>query len=70
MKSLLLYRMTSFMANSGLLPFKSSKQERFMFANHPQVAVKWLKEYGHAPDWKKPKKNRRSNRGKKKNKKI
>ena len=26
------------------MPFKSEKQKKFMFANHPEIAKKWMKE--------------------------
>jgi hypothetical protein len=28
------------------MPFKSGKQRRFMFANHPRIASRWAKKYG------------------------
>lgn len=28
------------------MPFLSSKQERFMWANHPDIARRWASEYG------------------------
>ncbi len=28
------------------VPFKSEKQKKFMFANHPQMAKKWASEKG------------------------
>ena len=28
------------------MPFKSEKQKRFLFANKPELAKKWLKRYG------------------------
>ena len=31
------------------MPFKSKKQERFMFLRHPDIAKRWVHEYGHAP---------------------
>lgn len=31
------------------MPFKSAKQERFMFAKHPKIAKRWVHKYGHAP---------------------
>ncbi len=27
-------------------PFKSYKQERYMFAKHPEIAKRWAKKYG------------------------
>lgn len=38
------------------MPFKSNKQRRFMFANHPRIAKRWAKKYGTKP--KKGKKKR------------
>tara|TARA_R100000687_G_C6298914_1_gene94950 strand:- start:170 stop:337 length:168 start_codon:yes stop_codon:yes gene_type:complete len=29
------------------MPFKSAKQKRYMFANHPQIAKKWIEKYKH-----------------------
>lgn len=28
------------------MPFKSSAQQRFMYANHPEIAKRWQAEYG------------------------
>jgi hypothetical protein len=28
------------------MPFRSGAQERFMFAEHPSIAKRWLREYG------------------------
>ena len=28
------------------MPFRSAKQRRFMWANHPQIARRWTKRYG------------------------
>lgn len=28
------------------MPFKSAKQERFMWAKHPRIARKWVDKYG------------------------
>lgn len=38
------------------MPFKSKKQRRFMFANHPKIAKRWAKKYGTKPQGKKGKK--------------
>jgi len=32
------------------MPFQSSAQEKFMFAKHPDIANKWVKEYGQPKD--------------------
>jgi len=32
------------------MPFKSEKQEKYMFANHPKIAKQWAKEYGNAKE--------------------
>lgn len=29
------------------MPFKSSAQRRFMYAEHPEIAKRWSKEYPH-----------------------
>lgn len=31
------------------MPWKSAKQRRYMYANHPQIARKWDKKYGTKP---------------------
>jgi hypothetical protein len=31
------------------MPFRSEKQRRFMFANHPEIAHRWAHEYGSKP---------------------
>lgn len=28
------------------MPFKSEKQKRFMYVNHPEIAKRWSKTYG------------------------
>lgn len=28
------------------MPFRSEKQRKFMFANHPRIAKRWVKESG------------------------
>jgi hypothetical protein len=28
------------------MPFKSTKQRRFLFAKHPKIAKRWAKKYG------------------------
>lgn len=28
------------------MPFRSSKQRRFMYAVHPKIAKRWTKKYG------------------------
>lgn len=38
------------------MPFRSAKQRRFMFANHPKIAHRWAKKYGTKPRPKKSKK--------------
>ena len=38
------------------MPFKSKKQEKFMWANHPDIARKWQKKYGTFKPKKKKKK--------------
>lgn len=31
------------------MPFKSEKQRRFMFSQHPEIAKRWTKKYGSKP---------------------
>jgi hypothetical protein len=31
------------------MPFRSEKQRRFMYANHPEIAKRWSAEYGSQP---------------------
>ena len=31
------------------MPFKSEKQRRYLFKNHPEIAKKWVKKYGNKP---------------------
>lgn len=31
--------------SSSIMPFKSEAQRRFMYANHPDIAARWSKEY-------------------------
>ena len=28
------------------MPFRSKKQMKYMFANHPEIAKKWVDKYG------------------------
>jgi len=28
------------------MPFKSKRQMRYLFANHPRMARRWMKKYG------------------------
>lgn len=28
------------------MPFRSEKQRRFMYAQHPEIAKRWTKKYG------------------------
>lgn len=28
------------------MPFKSLKQQKYMFAKHPKIAKRWAKKYG------------------------
>jgi hypothetical protein len=48
------------------MPFKSAKQERYMFMFHPDIAKRWVERYGHAPGYLKSIQRRRKSRGKKK----
>ena len=47
------------------MPFASKKQARFMFAKHPGVAKRWVKEAGGKVVIKKKRKVLRGNYGKK-----
>lgn len=49
------------------MPFKSPKQEAFMWAKHPDIAKRWVGEYGHAEGYSSYVKNRK--KGKKPGKK-
>jgi len=31
------------------MPFKSAKQKRYMYVNHPKIAKRWSKKYGAKP---------------------
>lgn len=31
------------------MPFRSEKQRRFMYANHPDIAKRWEDKYGSTP---------------------
>ena len=35
------------------MPFKSEKQRRYLWANHPDIARRWTEEYGSEPVGKK-----------------
>lgn len=30
------------------MPFRSEKQRKFLYAEHPEIAKRWSKEYGNA----------------------
>ena len=32
----------------GVVPFKSKKQEKFLWAKEPEIAKRWTKKYGSA----------------------
>jgi hypothetical protein len=36
-----------------MMPFKSARQRRYMFAKHPKIAKRWAKKYGTKPRGKK-----------------
>lgn len=40
------------------MPFKSDRQRKYMFANHPEIAKRWLNEEKPSPQ-EKPKKKRK-----------
>lgn len=31
------------------MPFRSEKQRRFMWSQHPEIAKRWSEEYGSTP---------------------
>lgn len=31
------------------MPFRSEKQRKYMFAKHPDIALRWAREYGVKP---------------------
>lgn len=33
------------------MPFRSAAQERFMFSRHPEIARRWVREFGSAQDY-------------------
>ena len=35
------------------MPFKSEKQRRYLWRNHPEIAERWSKKYGSKPRRKK-----------------
>lgn len=43
-------------------PFKSEKQRRYLWRNHPEIAERWSKKYGSKP---KPSKKKPAKRKKK-----
>jgi hypothetical protein len=40
------------------MPFRSPRQRRYLFANHPAMAKRWAKRYGTKPK-PKPKRTRK-----------
>ena len=54
---------------TGNLPFRSSKQERYMWLFHPAIAKKWTTEYGSFKSKKKSKGGKKRAEKKKTNKK-
>lgn len=46
------------------MPFKSPKQRKFLFANHPKIAKRWAAEAGGGPKPKQKPKPKGKNRGK------
>lgn len=36
------------------MPFKSPKQRRYLWSEHPEIAQKWTDEYGSKPQPSKP----------------
>ena len=51
------------------MPFKNPAQEAAMWANAPDVARKWVHEYGHAPGYDEYRKNHPTNKKKRRKKK-
>lgn len=48
--------LAGFAPEEGRVPFSSAKQMRFLFARHPEIAKRWLREYGpYRPERKQPK---------------
>ena len=45
------------------MPFKSEKQRRYLWKNHPKIAKDWTDTYGSKPVGKKKKKTKRRNLG-------
>jgi hypothetical protein len=39
------------------MPFRSEKQRRYMWANHPRIAARWAKSYGSRPRRKRKRKS-------------
>ena len=47
------------------MPFKSEKQRKYLWKNHPEIARRWSKEYGSTPlgeAYKRKLKNRKKKR--------
>lgn len=40
------------------MPFRSEKQRRYMYAQHPDIAKRWSREYGDEPQPKGKRKRR------------
>jgi len=40
------------------MPFRSEKQRKFMFSQHPDIAKEWVKKYGAKIVKSKPKKKK------------
>ena len=40
------------------MPFRSVKQRKYLFANHPKLARKWASKYGSKPVKRKRRKRR------------
>ena len=50
---------------TNYMPFKSYKQQQYMFIHHPKIAKKWAEKYGTITKSSKLKKRLKSMRGKK-----
>lgn len=48
-----------------IMPFRSQKQRKFLWANHPEIARRWSKDYGSTPlsvAYERKRKNRKKKR--------
>ena len=55
------------------MPFQSEAQRRFLFANHPEIAERWAKEFPgqkHLPKHKRKAKRKATRKGRRKGKRV